>query len=165
MFNKAVLPLFLSFLFGLTFPPVAVLVLFRLASSFSNIHVPIWVVVLLALLSSPITLATRGYLKLFRDRHDAALMGAVLPPLFKGTWPGNVNLIINSLSNFHVKYLGHLLYLPLPPYNLIPCVGDDWREKDEYLGRCHTVSILWKNVVLTTEPEHIKVRCHTQFLK
>ena len=113
MSNKRVWPVLLRLSFGISFPPLVVLTLFRLLSAFFNVQVPLWIVISSALLSTPVTIVGRGHLSQLRYRRAAAAAGAVLPPIFQGKWPGNVDIIMALLDNFHNRYPGNLVFVVL----------------------------------------------------
>jgi len=107
MFNKRVLPLLLRFFVGLTFPLSAVITLSRLPVYF-DVHIPIWIVVISATLSAPATLAFQVYRRFLRHRRAAAALGAVEPPVIRGRWLGNIDVLIMWMYAFYNRYPGNL---------------------------------------------------------
>ena len=112
MFNKRVLPSLLPFFVGLTFPPSAIVVWFRFLAYF-GVLAPVWIVIVGALASVPVSLAVRGYWRQLRYRRTATGVGALVPPVLEGRWPGNVDILMIWLDNFNNRYPGNVIVLIL----------------------------------------------------
>jgi hypothetical protein len=107
---------------SLVAPPATILVLGKIASNHidaisssyealggnpgSVTEVPTWVILTLAALSLPTTIAARIVLKQLKDERDAAKHNAVLPPMVKNAGFAGVALLKRLLNNFAVGYPG-----------------------------------------------------------
>lgn len=105
--NTSILPFLFRFLFTLALPPTSVIVVFRLvASHHADIGIPLWLVVLTAGISTPVTFAFRVFWTQLRIRREAASMGAVLPPVCPGNYPGKIDTLIKLMDEFNNGYPG-----------------------------------------------------------
>ena len=65
-----------------------------------------WTFFSLVVFSLPTCLAAQINLKTFIDRRTASSLGAVLPPIWNGTWFGNVDILLHLLEASERGYLG-----------------------------------------------------------
>lgn len=76
-------------------------------------HIPTWVVIVASLATFPVGAIIRMYLKEWKDRRDAAIMGAQMVPKLAGRWLGNLDIFLKvkevwasgypSMCSYHVS--------------------------------------------------------------
>ncbi|KAG1875454.1 cytochrome P450 [Suillus subalutaceus] len=82
----------------------------------------------------------------YRDRRQAAMRGAVLPPKFPSRWPGSLDTLAALVQDFKTGYMGEFM-----------------GEKCNTLGHTFNMRVLFENRILTAEPEYIKAILVSQF--
>jgi hypothetical protein len=75
-------------------------------------RIPTWVVIVASLATFPVGAIIRMSLKEWKDRRDAAIMGAQMVPKLAGRWLGNVDILLKvkevwasgypSMCSYHV---------------------------------------------------------------
>ncbi|KAJ7640530.1 cytochrome P450 [Mycena rosella] len=127
--------------------PVSVVAIIHQLAPRVGILVPTWLFICLSGASVPLFTALRLTLRYFRDRRAAAALGARLPPISNnGKWPGNLDLLIEMQQIWKTGY-----------------PGDGLREVLEEVGPVVNLRVLWDNIILTSQPEHIKIILATDF--
>ncbi|KAG7088514.1 hypothetical protein E1B28_012498 [Marasmius oreades] len=111
-----------------------------------DVHPPSWAFVAFALLCLPALLLVHIVLREARQRFEAYKMGARLVPRVVGNWPGNLDIVIAMYKNFKYGY-----------------PGDGLAELCETKGPVYNMNVLWKDLILTTCPEHIQTILATDF--
>ncbi|KAG6329054.1 hypothetical protein ID866_10034 [Astraeus odoratus] len=137
---------FVRRLHHLALPPALVYVSTRIWRIILADPFPGWLKAPAYLASFPIALACSIIYTDFRDRRQAALHGAVLPPKVKSTLPGGIDTLVSISRNIRKGWIGS----PFDQY----C--------REY-GPTYNLGILFENRFFTTEPEYIKAILATQF--
>ncbi|KAF8060191.1 cytochrome P450 monooxygenase pc-1 [Lyophyllum atratum] len=108
--------------------------------------VPVWIVVSTSALFIPSLLVARVIYKGFVDRRQAAALGARLAPTINGKSFGNFDIMSR------MRYLWDTGY---PADGLTEIFGG--------LGPVFNIRIMWKDMVFTSSPEHIKLILATDF--
>ncbi|KAF9500217.1 cytochrome P450 [Pleurotus eryngii] len=101
---------------------------------------PAWLLIILYALSLPATLTLHVNHKSWKDRRDAAALGAELPPLVHDKWMGGFGALKLMVSNFKSGYIAEMM--------------TDWSK--EY-GTTFNVRILFEDRIITVDPDHIKL--------
>lgn len=105
--NLSIFPHLFRFLFNLALPPAFVIAVSHfIASRHEEIDVPIWMVVLAAGLSIPAAFTFRVLWTQLRVRREAAAMGAILTPVCRGKYPGNIDILTGMMEEFNNGYPG-----------------------------------------------------------
>jgi len=100
-------------------------------------HIPSWIIAIISLIARPTLFYGQGRYRIWRNKKEAAAHGAVLLPRVLESPSAIVNKAVQSVKNGY----------PLG-------IFDEWAK--EY-GNAYRLGLLSEGVVLTTEPEHIKV--------
>ncbi|KAF4600440.1 hypothetical protein EYR38_005067 [Pleurotus pulmonarius] len=108
-------------------------------------HVPGLIVLLAAIIASPLYLIISTLYTNFSNRRAAAANGAVMPPYIEASW-GGVSTIKALVNNFKNGYPGDIFM--------------EWCEK---YGNTFSMTISSENRIFTTEPQYIKALLATQF--
>ncbi|KAG2137150.1 cytochrome P450 [Suillus bovinus] len=82
----------------------------------------------------------------YHDRRQAAIHGAVLPPMFPSKWPGSLDLLAALIQNFKFGYMGDLM-----------------AEQCNTLGHTFNMRVLFENRIFTAEPEYTKAILVSKF--
>lgn len=78
----------------------------RLWDTLFNVYTPIWLQASLYVASFPLVLACSVTYADIRDRRQAAMNGAILPPRVPSKWPAGLDLLLTSIQNFRGGYMG-----------------------------------------------------------
>ncbi|KAF8837108.1 cytochrome P450 [Paxillus ammoniavirescens] len=97
-------------------------------------------------LSLPLAFAARVVYAQIRDRRQAALLGAVLPPSMNSKLPGGLDKLSGLVWNFSNGHIGEFM-----------------EGECEEVGQTLNARLLYENRIFTTEPEYIKAILATQF--
>ncbi|KIJ19741.1 hypothetical protein PAXINDRAFT_67438 [Paxillus involutus ATCC 200175] len=97
-------------------------------------------------LSLPLAFAVKVVYAKIRDRRQAALLGAVLPPSMNSKWPGGLDKLSGLVWNFSNGYIGEFM-----------------EAECEEVGQTLNARLLYEDRIYTTEPEYIKAILATQF--
>ncbi|KAJ7134537.1 cytochrome P450 monooxygenase pc-2 [Mycena epipterygia] len=125
---------------------LAVTVIRQIAATF-GILIPTWVLISAAGAGLPLYTILRLSLKYVRDRRAAAALGCRLAPTsFNGKWPGNLDLLIDMQKIWATGY-----------------PSDGLREVMMDVGPVVNLRVMWEDIILTTQPEHIKLILATDF--
>lgn len=88
------------------FPPALVFCGIKLWDTLSNVYTPIWLQMPLYVASFPLALACSIIYADNRNKHQAAMNGAILAPQVPSNWPGGLDLLLASVQNFRSGYMG-----------------------------------------------------------
>jgi len=86
-------------------PPTATYLLTLVAES-HGADIPAWVARLALALSLPLALTIKVQWSVFKDKRDAARMGARLPPVVPDPIPGGLSFILNAGEEMRNAYPG-----------------------------------------------------------
>ncbi|KAH7868885.1 cytochrome P450 monooxygenase pc-1 [Lentinula edodes] len=134
---------------ALAFPAfftVGVVAVRRFLETHTNIVLPTWIFVIISVLSLPALITCRILLRDWRQKRDAAAIGARIAPRVKGKWFANLDLLKMMMNNYYKGY---------PADGLIDIMKDE--------GPVFNMNILWENMVFTCQPEHIQLILATDF--
>lgn len=107
-------------------PPALVYGLNRICDFILGVSLPEWSRMPTYILSFPVLFTCSVLAANYRDRRQAALRGAVLPPFFPGTWPGGFDVLAAMIQNFKTGYLGMSIKQPhFPLFIGTICRGHD----------------------------------------
>ena len=95
-------------LLRLNIPPALLAVAGRYLASTYNSPIPTWVLVSVSVLTVPVVSAAQIIWKSFKDRWDAATLGASLPPVFNGKSIGNLDILAFMRQQWGIGYPGLL---------------------------------------------------------
>lgn len=95
------------------------------------------------------------------ERRAMLDLGAVRIPEWKGKWPGNIDLALLVLKRFKFGYPGLLFTFLLRKvvHSNLWRIGEGFEESMNQFGSIVQLQLLGKRLIVTAEPEHIKVRC------
>lgn len=130
----------------LLFPPAVVYGLNRICDFAFGVSLPGWSQIPAYVLSFPVIFTCSVLAANYRDRRQAAIHGAVLPPKFPSRWPGSLDILAASVQNFKIGYMGELM-----------------EEQCSTLGHTFNMRILFENRIFTAEPEYIKAILASKF--
>lgn len=88
----------------------------------------------------------------YYDRRQAAMHGAVLPPMFPSRWPGSLDLLAALVQNFKIGYMGMLLDNSLHfllSILTIAIVGELMEKQCNTLGHTFNMRVLFENRACT----------------
>ncbi|KAJ3806004.1 cytochrome P450 monooxygenase pc-1 [Lentinula lateritia] len=134
---------------ALAFPSffaVGVVAVRRFLETHASLVLPTWIFVIISILSLPTLITCRILLRDWRQRRDAAAIGARIAPRVKGKWFANLDLLKMMMNNYYKGY---------PADGLIDILKDE--------GPVFNMNILWENMVFTCQPEHIQLILATDF--
>lgn len=80
----------------------------HLLEQYASISVPTWLFLTISVTSLPGIITCRILYKDWRDRREAARLGARLAPKMKGKWIGNLDILRDMVNNFWTGYPGTL---------------------------------------------------------
>lgn len=116
-----IIPYALHRLPRLATPIVVVYIASKVLEIQYRILTPAWLLINLYALSLPATLTLHVNYKSWKDRRDAAALGAQLPPLVHDKWTGGFGALKLMVSNFKSGYIGASGCIHIqPPYIDIP---------------------------------------------
>ncbi|KAF8332425.1 cytochrome P450 monooxygenase pc-1 [Amanita rubescens] len=127
-------------------PVVGGLTVQQLLARAFNAHVQTWVIILGSLSILPVATVIRLSLKEWKERREAAAMGAQVVPRVRGKWFGNLDVLRRCKEAWDNGYPG------------------DYLEDlfDEH-GSVYNVYNMYSDLYLTISPEHIKLMLATDF--
>ncbi|OJA07921.1 hypothetical protein AZE42_03680 [Rhizopogon vesiculosus] len=117
-------------------PPALVYGLDRICDFTFGVSLPEWSRIPAYILSFPVLFTCTVLATNYHDRRQAALRGAVLPPMFPSTWPGGLDVLAALAQNFKTGYMGDIMD-----------------------NQCETLG----HTIFTTEPEYTKAILATKF--
>lgn len=135
----------------LVLPPALVYALNRICDFAFGVSLPPWSRVPTYILSFPILLTCSMIATNYRDRRQAALRGAVLPPMYPSRWPGGLDILAALVQNFKTGYsmglsIKQLYFL----FFMDTVAGDVMDEQCNTLGHTINTRILFENRVCTS---------------
>lgn len=130
----------------LLLPPAIVYGLNHICDFVFHVSLPGWSQIPAFVLSFPALFTCSVLAEKFRDRRQAALHGAVLPPMFPSRWPGGLDVLAALIQNFKIGYMGDLM-----------------EEQCGTLGHTFNMRVLFENRIFTAEPEYIKAILASKF--
>lgn len=95
----------------LLYPAVLTLALCSILDSLFNADVPTWAYALIAIASTPVSLAGRIWFHDWLVAHKAARVGAILAPRWDGKAIGNTDLLKLLMGAFETGYISKVKYL------------------------------------------------------
>ncbi|OAX41096.1 cytochrome P450 [Rhizopogon vinicolor AM-OR11-026] len=90
-------------------PPALVYGLDRICDFTFGVSLPEWSQFHAYTLSFPVLFTCTVLATKYHDRRQAALRGAVLPPMFPSTWPGGLDVLAALAQNFKTGYMGDMM--------------------------------------------------------
>ncbi|KAF8631756.1 hypothetical protein AX15_002212 [Amanita polypyramis BW_CC] len=111
-----------------------------------NIHLPTWAVALGSFMTLPLGMYMRIFWKGWKDRRDAAAVGAQIVPKVKGKKFGNFDVQQTMNKVWEHGYL-----------------GDRFEDLFDSLGPLFNMYIMHDDLFFTSSPEHIKLMLATDF--
>ncbi|KAG2062786.1 cytochrome P450, partial [Suillus decipiens] len=123
----------------------SVIILVRLAS-LRGIRVSPWLVSVAVLGTVPLGFAAYVLADERLQRRKASRLGARLVPRIQGKWPGNLDKVVSLVLRSENDYLGRGL-----------------EDEMKVLGPIINFCFFWEDLIMTTEPQHIKTILATDF--
>jgi hypothetical protein len=136
----------------------SVIIAVRLAS-LKGIRVSPWLISAVILGAAPLGFAAYVLADGRSQQRKANRLGARLVPRIKGKWPGNLDKIVKMVLKNENEYLGTASVSCIPcscftePYF---CLGRPIEDEIKVLGPTINFRFFWEDLILTTEPQHIK---------
>ncbi|KAJ4490749.1 cytochrome P450 monooxygenase pc-1 [Lentinula aciculospora] len=118
----------------------------RFLEKYGGLVLPTWLFATIYVLSPPVLITCRILVRDWRQRRDAAALGARIAPRVKGKWFANLGLLKMMMNNYYRGYPADGLF------NIM-----------EHQGPVFNMNILWQNMVFTCQPEHIQLILATDF--
>ncbi|KAG2355525.1 cytochrome P450 [Suillus spraguei] len=123
----------------------SVIILVRLAS-LRGVQVSPWIISAVVLGAMPLGFAAYVLADERSQRQKANRLGARLVPRMQGKWPGNLDKVVSIVLRSENEYLGRGL-----------------EDEMKVLGPTINCYFFWEDVIITTEPQHIKTILATDF--
>ncbi|KAF8722643.1 hypothetical protein AX14_009726 [Amanita brunnescens Koide BX004] len=117
-----------------------------LNKAFFNARIPTWVVIVASLAAYPVKAIIRISLKGWKDRLDAATMGAQLVPKLAGKWLGNLDILLKVKEVWASGY-----------------PSDHLEDVIDFYGPVFNLPIMYTDLYMTASPEHVKSMLVTDF--
>ncbi|KAG1856281.1 cytochrome P450 [Suillus tomentosus] len=130
----------------LLLPPTIVYGLNRICDFAFGVSLQGWSQIPAYVLSFPVLFTCSVLAANYHDRRQAAMHGAVLPPMFPSRCPGSLDLLAALVQNFKIGYMGELM-----------------EKQCHTLGHTFNMRVLFENRIFTAEPEYIKAILATKF--
>ncbi|KAH7906601.1 cytochrome P450 [Hygrophoropsis aurantiaca] len=115
-------------------------------SAFAGLDLPLWLMFAFLLVAIPLGFAVHIAFGEAVKRRKASSMGARMVPRVQGKWLGNLDALIDVITRIEQDYIGQL-------------VGYWMKESGPTLN----LRFLWEDIIITTEPNHIKAILATDF--
>ncbi|KAH7882560.1 cytochrome P450 [Phlebopus sp. FC_14] len=100
----------------------------------------------IAVFGVPIILSVSIFARERSQHRRAAALGARLIPRIRGRWPGNADELWNMVRRAETDYIGQALW-----------------EQNKIHGPTVNLRFLWEDIIVTTEPQHVKTILATDF--
>lgn len=123
----------------------AVIIVVRLAS-LKGVRVSPWLMSAVVLGAAPLGFAAYVLADEISQQRKAKRLGARLIPRIKGKWPGNLDKVVTMVMKNENEYLGRPI-----------------EEEIKVLGPTINFRFFWEDLILTTDPQHIKTILATDF--
>ncbi|KAG2131952.1 cytochrome P450 [Suillus cothurnatus] len=123
----------------------SIIIVARLAS-LKGVRVSPWLISAVVLGGAPLAFAAHVLMDGRLQQRKANRLGARLVPHVQGKWPGNLDKIVNMVLRNENEYLGRPI-----------------EDEMKVLGPTVNLRFLWEDLIVTTEPQHIKTILATDF--
>ncbi|KAG1751877.1 cytochrome P450 [Suillus lakei] len=123
----------------------SVIIAVRLAS-LKGVRVSPWLISAMLLGAAPLGFAAYVLADERLQQRKANRLGARLVPRVQGKWPGNLDKVVTMVLRSENEYLGRPI-----------------EDEIKVLGPTINFRFIWEDVILTTEPQHIKTILATDF--
>ncbi|EIN05570.1 cytochrome P450 [Punctularia strigosozonata HHB-11173 SS5] len=145
-------------------PPIALYILSRILSAV-DINVSGLLLISTCVLLPPAILLVRYHLLRWKDRRDAAAVGAILPPELKSAWPAGLGLdLMAAMKNSIVDVYPGLDTLLDPAYlELMQTLGLNFRKWSNEYGNTWRITVAGDTRYFTCEPDYVKAMLATDF--
>jgi hypothetical protein len=128
----------------LLLPPAIVYSLNHICDFAFDLSLPAWLQIPAYVLSFPVLFTCSVLAENYRDRRQAVIHGAVLPPKFPSTWPGGLDTLLSLVQNFKTGYMGTHTNFTFP-HRPLRIVGDFMEEQCGTLGHTFNMRVLFEN--------------------
>lgn len=135
----------------------AVIIVVRLAS-LKGVRVSPWLMSAVVLGAAPLGFAAYILADEISQQRKAKRLGARLIPRVKGKWPGNLDKIVTMVMKTENEYLGTTSFHAFCSCFMESyfCLGRPIEDEIKVLGPTINFRFFWEDLILTTEPQHIK---------
>ncbi|KAJ8589112.1 cytochrome P450 [Rhizopogon salebrosus TDB-379] len=123
----------------------SVIIAVRLAS-LKGFRVPPWLISAVALGAAPLGFLAYVLADERSQQRRAARLGARQVPRVVGKWPGNMDKMVDFITKAEKEYLGRIVL-----------------DETKLFGQAINLRFLWEDILITTEPQHIKTILATDF--
>lgn len=134
----------------------------RIASDIGY-DLPEWTIVTGVILAAPILSRVYVVFRDFKRSRRAASLGARTVPKAVGKWPGNLDILRDSLRNSEIGYPGTHLHPFDDLFNIDCSIGDGLDVAIDAQGPVFNMNLLYSDLIMTTCPEHIKIVLASDF--
>jgi cytochrome P450 len=123
----------------------SIIIVARLAS-LKGVRVSPWLISAVVLGGAPLAFAAHVLMDGRLQQRKANRLSARLVPHVEGKWPGNLDKVVNMVLRNENEYLGRPI-----------------EDEMKVLGPTINLRFLWEDLIVTTEPQHIKTILATDF--
>ena len=152
-----------------TVPVIWGVALQQLLNRALEVNIPTWIVLFGSPVALPVGAVIRLILRRWRDRRNAAAMGAQIVPKVKGKSFGNLDVVQKSKEVWMTGYLGEcnlIEFLSHAPVNnsvLFTLLGEELDEFFDLHGSMYNLYPMYSDLFFTMSPEHMKPMLTTEF--
>lgn len=132
-----------------------------------DILIPTWIVIFGSLVIVPAEAGIRVFLTEWRDRREAAALGAQIVPKVRGKLPGNLDVVRKVKEAWKAGYPGACNSIDLPslePFDEIVSLGDEFDDFFDSHGAMFNLYAVYSDIFFTMSPEHLKLMLTTDYL-
>ncbi|KAF8590882.1 cytochrome P450 [Ramaria rubella] len=119
------------------FPILIVLITHQYSAEFFQLPTYVWISAYLV--ATPAVLVLQIISLRMREEREIKTLGARRVPQVPTYWPGGVDALLAAVESFSHGY-----------------VGDLWEDLNQSIGPIFNLRLFWQDMIVTTEPEHIK---------
>ncbi|KAG2143717.1 cytochrome P450 [Suillus clintonianus] len=123
----------------------SIIIAVRLAS-LKGVRVSPWIISAVVLGTAPLGFAAYILADGRSQKRKAKRLGARLIPRVQGKWPGNLDKVVNMILKNEDEYIGRPI-----------------QDEIDVLGPTINLRFFWEDLIVTTEPQHIKTMLATDF--
>ncbi|EGO29652.1 hypothetical protein SERLADRAFT_445432 [Serpula lacrymans var. lacrymans S7.9] len=132
--------------FSFVIPAVGIFIAVSRIFSFYDLFLPLWAVSAFLVGGTPIAFAVKLAWAQRSHRRRAMKLGARAIPSLEGKWIGNLDVLATLIRRSEHDYNGQVMYDYMVTY-----------------GPTINMNVLWEDIIMTTEPNHIKTILATDF--
>jgi hypothetical protein len=149
-----------------TVPVIWGVALQQLLNRALDVNIPTWIIICGSPVALPVGAVIRLLLKEWRDRQNAAAMGAQIVPKVKGKSFGNLDVVKKSKEAWMSGYIGACNLMSHVPINnsvSFMLLGEELDEYFDLHGSMYNLNPMYSDLFFTMSPEHMKAMLTTDF--